>query len=139
MLAAAVATAQSAAVRTGESADVEEVQANTEQTKRRHRIPSPEVARAYWRGNLKLLFVLMAIWFVESYGFGVLLVEPLNRIPLWGFKLGFWWAQQGSIYVFIALIFYYCRRMNRLEQTVDLDDSTPSSGTAPAADDTRPR
>jgi putative solute:sodium symporter small subunit len=93
------------------------------------------VARAYWRQNLRLLFALMAVWFLVSYGFGVLLVEPLNRIPLFGFKLGFWWAQQGSIYVFIALIFYYCRRMARLERAFDLNDPPTAAG-KPGASDT---
>jgi len=69
-------------------------------------------ARAYWRANLKLSAVLLTIWFLVSFGFGIILVEPLNRIPLFGFKLGFWWAQQGSIYVFIVLIFVYAAAMN---------------------------
>jgi putative solute:sodium symporter small subunit len=68
-------------------------------------------ARAYWRANLKLSGVLLAVWFVVSFGFGILLVEPLNRISFFGFKLGFWWAQQGSIYVFIVLIFVYAAAM----------------------------
>jgi len=73
-------------------------------------------AKAYWRANLKLLAALLCVWFVVSFGFGILLVDVLNEIPFFGFKLGFWWAQQGSIYVFVVLIFIYCRQMNRLDQ-----------------------
>jgi len=73
--------------------------------------------RAYWRANLRLLICLLAVWFVVSYGFGILLVDVLNRvrIPGTGFPLGFWFAQQGSIYVFVVLIFVYVWRMNRLD------------------------
>lgn len=78
---------------------------------------------AYWKANIRLLVTLMVIWFVVSYGFGVLLVEPLNEIPLFGFKLGFWWAQQGSIYVFIGLIFYYCRRIAKIEASFGLHEA----------------
>ena len=72
---------------------------------------------AYWRANLRLVGVLLAVWFVVSYGFGILLVDELNRfrIPGTGFPLGFWFAQQGSIYVFVVLIFVYVWRMNRLD------------------------
>jgi putative solute:sodium symporter small subunit len=72
---------------------------------------------AYWRANLRLLMSLLVVWFVVSYGFGILLVDVLNRvrIPGTGFPLGFWFAQQGSIYVFVALIFVYVWRMNRLD------------------------
>lgn len=76
--------------------------------------PSP--AQRYWRANLRLVAVCLAIWLIVSYGFGILLVEPLNHIQIFGFKLGFWFAQQGSIYVFLALIFWYARRMNRLDR-----------------------
>ena len=71
----------------------------------------------YWRANLRLLLGLLLIWFMVSYGFGILLVDVLNRvrIPGTGFPLGFWFAQQGSIYVFVALIFVYVWRMNRLD------------------------
>ena len=73
--------------------------------------------RAYWRANLRLLGSLLLVWFVVSYGLGILLVDVLNRfrIPGTGFPLGFWFAQQGSIYVFVALIFVYVWRMNRLD------------------------
>lgn len=77
---------------------------------------------AYWRANLKLGAVLLVIWFLVSFGFGILLVEPLNRIPFFGFKLGFWWAQQGAIYVFIVLIFVYAAAMKRLDRKYDVHD-----------------
>ena len=76
----------------------------------------------YWRTNLKYLVVLLLIWFVISYGFGILLVEPLNKIQLGGFKLGFWFAQQGSILVFVVLIFVYVSLMNRLDKEYDVDE-----------------
>ena len=72
--------------------------------------------QAYWKANLRLVGICLVIWFVVSYGFGILLIDVLNRIPLFGFKLGFWFAQQGSIYVFLALVFYYARRMNTLDR-----------------------
>ncbi len=81
-----------------------------------------ENARRYWRANLKLLGLLLSIWFLVSFGFGILLVDLLNQIPFFGFKLGFWWAQQGSIYVFVVLIFVYCWRMKRMAQAFDIDD-----------------
>lgn len=77
---------------------------------------------AYWKVNLKYLTILLSIWFVVSYGFGILLVEPLNDIRLGGFKLGFWFAQQGSIYVFLILIFVYVRLMNKLDKRFDVDE-----------------
>jgi putative solute:sodium symporter small subunit len=79
-------------------------------------------ARAYWRANLKLAGILLAIWFLVSFGFGILLVEPLNRISFFGFKLGFWWAQQGSIYVFVLLIFVYAAAMKRLDRKYDVHE-----------------
>ena len=75
-----------------------------------------ERRRAYWRDNLRLVAWLLAIWFVVSYACGILFVEQLNKIQFGGFKLGFWMAQQGSIYVFVALIFIYVRQMNRLDK-----------------------
>jgi putative solute:sodium symporter small subunit len=72
---------------------------------------------AYWRANLRLLRSLLLVWFLVSYGFGILLVDVLNRvrIPGTGFPLGFWFAQQGAIYVFVVLIFVYVWRMNRID------------------------
>ena len=81
----------------------------------------------YWRSNLRYLAVLLAIWFLVSYGFGILLVEQLDRIRIGGFKLGFWFAQQGSIYVFVILIFVYVFLMNRLDRAHNVDEGDPQS------------
>ena len=70
---------------------------------------------AYWKKNLKLLGILLLIWFTVSLGFGILLVDQLNAIKIGGFKLGFWFAQQGAIYIFVLLIFIYILLMNRLD------------------------
>ncbi len=84
--------------------------------------------RAYWRANLRLVFLCLVIWFVVSYGFGILLVEPLNEIRLGGFMLGFWFAQQGSIYVFLAVIFFYAWRMNALDRKFDVHEGDDDGG-----------
>lgn len=73
-------------------------------------------ATAYWRENLKYLIILLSIWFIVSYGAGILFKENLDDIKLGGFKLGFWFAQQGSIYVFVILIFVYVKLMNKLDK-----------------------
>jgi putative solute:sodium symporter small subunit len=78
--------------------------------------------KAYWKRNLRYLLILLSIWFTVSYGFGILLVEPLNTIKIGGFPLGFWFAQQGSIYVFVILIFVYVRLMNKLDKEFDVDE-----------------
>ena len=70
----------------------------------------------YWKINLKYLIILLSIWFLVSFGFGILFVDILNQIKIKGFKLGFWFAQQGSIYVFVILIFVYVFLMNRLDK-----------------------
>jgi len=77
---------------------------------------------AYWRTNLRYLGTLLAIWFLVSYGFGILLVEPLNRVKVAGFPLGFWFAQQGAIYLFVILIFVYVQLMNRLDRRFEVDE-----------------
>jgi len=77
---------------------------------------------AYWRANLRLLFTLMAIWFAVSFGAGILLRDWLDQFMIGGYPLGFWFAQQGSIYVFIVLIFYYSWKIHQIEQRYDLDD-----------------
>ncbi|ACD90832.1 conserved hypothetical protein [Chlorobium limicola DSM 245] len=74
----------------------------------------------YWKINLGYLIGLLIAWFVVSYGFGILLVEPLNAIKIFGFKLGFWFAQQGSIYIFVLLIFVYVGLMNSLDRKFDV-------------------
>ncbi len=76
----------------------------------------------YWKANLRLVGLCLSIWFVVSYGFGILLVDVLNQYSLFGFKLGFWFAQQGSIYVFLLLIFYYARRMNQLDRRFNVQE-----------------
>jgi putative solute:sodium symporter small subunit len=81
-----------------------------------------ERRQAYWKRNLRILLSLLAVWFVVSYGFGIILVEPLNNIKIFGFKLGFWFAQQGSIYVFVALIFIYVGIMNKLDREHDVHE-----------------
>ncbi|MEC8367410.1 MAG: DUF4212 domain-containing protein [Bacteroidota bacterium] len=73
-------------------------------------------SKDYWRKNLKYLIILLSIWFTVSFGFGIILVDQLNTIQFFGFKLGFWFAQQGSIYVFVILIFVYIYLMNRLDK-----------------------
>ena len=80
--------------------------------------------RTYWLRNIRYLTALLLVWFVVSYVFGILLVEQLNavRLPGSGFKLGFWFAQQGSIYVFVGLIFIYVRLMNRLDREFDVSE-----------------
>lgn len=75
----------------------------------------------YWKENLKYLGILLFIWFVVSFLFGIILVDELNTIRLGGFKLGFWFAQQGSIYVFVLLILIYIRLMNKLDKKYNLD------------------
>lgn len=78
--------------------------------------------KKYWRENLKYLAILLTIWFVVSYGFGILFVDELNAIRLGGFKLGFWFAQQGSIYVFVVLIFVYVQLMNKLDKKYQVNE-----------------
>ncbi len=77
---------------------------------------------AYWRENIRLLAVLMTIWFACSFGAGILFRDFLDQFSLGGYPLGFWFAQQGSIYIFIALIFYYVVKMKKIERKYDLDD-----------------
>ncbi|MBD1262750.1 DUF4212 domain-containing protein [Maribacter polysiphoniae] len=79
-------------------------------------------ATAYWKENLKYLIILLSIWFLVSYGAGILFRETLNEFRLGGFKLGFWFAQQGSIYVFVILIFVYVRLMNKLDKKYGYDE-----------------
>jgi len=72
--------------------------------------------RRYWRKNLTLIAVLLAIWFTVSFGFAIFLAEPLDGLRVGRLPMGFWWAQQGSMFVFVALIFVYARRMDRLDR-----------------------
>ena len=81
-------------------------------------------AQEYWKKNVRLVIILLAIWWLVSYGFGILWVGALDAytIPGTGFRLGFWFAQQGSIYVFVALIFGYAWRMNHLDREYDVHE-----------------
>lgn len=76
----------------------------------------------YWKRNLRLIFGCLVVWFIVSFGFGVLMVDALNQVRLGGYQLGFWFAQQGSIYVFVALIFFYANKMNSLDQEFDVHE-----------------
>jgi len=78
--------------------------------------------KAYWNENLSLLLKLLVVWFVVSFGCGILLVDVLDQIQFFGFKLGFWFAQQGSIYVFVALIFIYMKKMNTLDKKYGVEE-----------------
>jgi putative solute:sodium symporter small subunit len=82
-----------------------------------------EDKQSYWSENLRLIFICLAIWFVVSFGFGLLLVEPLNAIRLGGYKLGFWFAQQGSNYTFVGLVFWYTKKMNELDKKYNVEES----------------
>ena len=77
---------------------------------------------AYWNKNLRYLLILLSIWFLSSYGAGIFFADALNSIKIGGFKLGFWFAQQGSIYIFIVIIFVYVRWMNSLDKEFDVDE-----------------
>ena len=79
-------------------------------------------AQEYWRRNLSLMIKLLVVWFVVSYGFGILLFDVLNQVQIGGYKLGFWFAQQGSIYVFVVLIFYYARKMAALDREFGVEE-----------------
>lgn len=83
---------------------------------------SESVIRKYWSANVRLLLSLLAVWFAVSFGAGILFVDVLNNIEIGGFPLGFWFAQQGSIYVFVVLIFIYSTRMHAIERRFGVDD-----------------
>jgi len=78
--------------------------------------------KAYWKENIRYLVILLAIWFIVSYGAGILFKETLDTIKIGGFPLGFWFAQQGSIYVFVILIFVYVRLINKLDKKYGYDE-----------------
>ena len=79
-------------------------------------------SKEYWMANIRLVVGCLAVWFIVSFGFGILLAEPLNSIRIGGYKLGFWFAQQGSIYTFVVLIFFYASRMNALDRKFDVHE-----------------
>lgn len=81
-----------------------------------------EQASAYWRRNLALILKLLIVWFAVSFGCGIMLVDELNAFQIGGYKLGFWFAQQGSIYVFVVLIFIYRWRMAVLDREFDVEE-----------------
>lgn len=78
--------------------------------------------KAYWKANVRLMLKLLSVWFVVSYGCGILLVEPLNTIRIGGYKLGFWFAQQGAIYCFVAITFVYAKRMASLDKKFNVEE-----------------
>ncbi|MBV7300576.1 DUF4212 domain-containing protein [Enterovibrio paralichthyis] len=79
-------------------------------------------AKAYWAKNVRLMVGLLVIWFVVSFGCGILFVDQLNEFRIGGYKLGFWFAQQGSIYTFLAIIFVYAFQMRKLDKEFGVDD-----------------
>jgi putative solute:sodium symporter small subunit len=81
-----------------------------------------EDKKAYWRDNISLVLKLLAVWFIVSFGFGILFVDALNTIQFFGFKLGFWFAQQGAIYAFVILIFVYVKKMNDIDKHYGVDE-----------------
>jgi putative solute:sodium symporter small subunit len=81
-----------------------------------------EAAMAYWKENVRLLITLLIIWFIASFGLGIILAPVLNNIVIAGYPLGFWFAQQGAIYTFIVLIFVYVFKMNALDRKYDVDE-----------------
>ena len=82
-----------------------------------------ESRHQYWRRNLRYLGVLLVVWFAVSFGCGIMFVDALDAIRIGGFKLGFWFAQQGAIYVFVVLIFVYVFLMNRLDKRFNVDET----------------
>ncbi len=83
---------------------------------------TPEKAQAYWKENIRTILSYLAVWFVVSYGCGILFIEQLNSIPFFGFQLGFWFAQQGSIFIFCGLIVAYAISMNKLDEKYDVHE-----------------
>ena len=79
-------------------------------------------ASAYWKANIRLVAICLVIWFIVSFLFGIILVDALNAIRIGGYMLGFWFAQQGSIYVFVVLIFFYAWRMGHLDRQFNVHE-----------------
>lgn len=88
--------------------------------------PEKSSDEQYWHSNLRVVFLLLSVWFLVGYVLSIFLVEPLNRVHVAGFPLGFWFAQQGSIYVFIVLIYVYARWMDRLDKKHDVHEGSES-------------
>ena len=89
----------------------------------------------YWRANIKLTLMLLAVWFMASFVCGILINDWLNQFRLFGFKLGFWFSQQGAILTFVALIFFYVWRMNRLDRQFGVDEEDDISESPDVGDD----
>ena len=83
--------------------------------------------KVYWKKNIRIVLSLLAVWFFVSFGMGILFVDGLDKFRLFGFKLGFWMAQQGSIFCFVILIFVYVYRMNKLDHQYDMDEDQDNS------------
>jgi putative solute:sodium symporter small subunit len=83
---------------------------------------SIEQQKKYWRRNISLVLKLLVVWFAVSFGCGIIFVEQLNNIQIGGYKLGFWFAQQGSIYSFVILVFYYAKKMAALDREFNVDE-----------------
>ncbi|MCH8121199.1 MAG: DUF4212 domain-containing protein [Planctomycetes bacterium] len=88
----------------------------------RNIVSNKNLKKEYWKKNLQYLAVLLSIWFTVSYGFGIILVDVLDKIKIGGFKLGFWFSQQGSILVFVIIIFVYVRLMNKLDKKYHVEE-----------------
>jgi len=84
--------------------------------------PHNSKAKVYWKKNIRIVLSLLAVWFFVSFGMGILFVDVLDNFRFFGFKLGFWMAQQGSIFCFVILIFVYVYRMNKLDHQYDMDE-----------------
>ena len=81
-----------------------------------------DINQKYWKANLKIVISLLVIWFIASFGFGIIFSDTLDQIKLGGFKLGFWFAQQGSIYIFVIIIFLYVWLMKRLDKKLSEEE-----------------
>ena len=84
--------------------------------------PQNSKVKVYWKKNIRIVLSLLAVWFFVSFGMGILLVDVLDNFRIFGFKLGFWMAQQGSIFCFVILIFVYVYKMNKLDRKYDVDE-----------------
>ncbi|MFQ3309517.1 MAG: putative solute:sodium symporter small subunit [Porticoccaceae bacterium] len=93
-----------------------------EHTKQASDVSQIDNQKNYWKANLKLLAKLLVVWFTVSFGCGIILADWLDQFSVFGFKLGFWFAQQGAIYVFVALIFVYARQMKLLDRQFGVGD-----------------
>jgi len=81
-----------------------------------------EAAQAYWKENISLILKMLVIWFAVSFGCGIIFIDELNSIEFGGFKLGFWFAQQGAIYVFVVMVFVYAKMMESIEEKYDIHE-----------------